>query len=525
MASQKAKKAAFGDRAAADEVVVDALTGDDCAAQFATSWKSDTPTTESGCQTSEVVTTDKDTQSIASVSVECQTDEIIQDEIVGEEDGPELAAFLARVEEDVSAQLLRNAASHAFEGYEVTWDEATAAVSCLHTLHHAELKGEGLECTAVSWNASGSVVLVGYGRHDIEGFCTYRGFVCTWNVDRRNLNPEKADVMLEFPSCVTSLKAHPKMPGVSAVGTFNGVIYLVDTSKPPGLQTVYSTPQDGKCHTEPVAQLTWLTHLDAYRRESYQLVSVGGDGKTLVFDAVASRDELTLNLVGRHLSKTKDLRDSGGRKRATIDIELGITSVSFSCENNTTFISGTDSGGIVKCALKSDVPRLKGVAAVDLGESSPVQLAFQPHGGPVYSVACSPFHRNFFLTASTDGTVRLYSHLETSPLLIMEPSGGYLFDVEWSQNRPLVFWVSTSDGKVAIYDLAKSQMQPVTTLEANTKGLPVFCTARNEQRHRYLATGDGGGTVKVWNLSDELTKSQSNELEQLEKFQLLVGGE
>jgi hypothetical protein len=49
----------------------------------------------------------------------------------------------------------------------------------------------------------------------------------------------------------------------------------------------------------------------------------------------------------------------------------------------------------------------------------------------VYAVACSPFHRNFFLTASTDGTVRLYSQLETAPLLIMEPAGGYLFDVEW----------------------------------------------------------------------------------------------
>jgi hypothetical protein len=44
---------------------------------------------------------------------------------------------------------------------------------------------------------------------------------------------------------------------------------------------------------------------------------------------------------------------------------------------------------------------------------------------------------------------------------------------------------------------AKSTMQPVATLEASTKRLPVFCTASNEHRHRYLASGDGGGTVKV----------------------------
>lgn len=42
-----------------------------------------------------------------------------------------------------------------------------------------------------------------------------------------------------------------------------------------------------------------------------------------------------------------------------------------------------------------------------------------------------------FLTASTDGTVRLYSHLDTKPLLIVEPGGGYLFDVEWYVDHTL----------------------------------------------------------------------------------------
>ena len=45
---------------------------------------------------------------------------------------------------------------------------------------------------------------------------------------------------------------------------------------------------------------------------------------------------------------------------------------------------------------------------------SPVTFSFHPHAGPVYSVDCSPFHRNLFLSASTDMTVRLYSQLQVS---------------------------------------------------------------------------------------------------------------
>ena len=46
------------------------------------------------------------------------------------------------------------------------------------------------------------------------------------------------------------------------------------------------------------------------------------------------------------------------------------------------------------------------------GMRSPVTFAFRPHQGPVYGVSCSPFHRNIFLTASTDTSAHLYSLLD-----------------------------------------------------------------------------------------------------------------
>jgi len=353
--------------------------------EFLSSWKTETQFSEGGTQTSEIVIDHKETQSHATADAVCQTEEVIPDEIVIEDDSPELLSFLLHVEEDVTAQLLRNAQSHAFDGYDVIWGDESSSVTCTHSLAHADIKGT-LEVTSVSWNSTGSVVLAGYGKHDIEGFCTEKGFMCSWNIDRRNVKADKPDTVIEFPSCVVSVEAHPSKPGLTAVGTFNGVVFLVDTAQASGMEVVYNSPQDGKCHTEPISQMKWLVNSDVHRRETYQLVTVGGDGKVLVWDYSAPRTGATLTLGARHLVKTKDVPGFGaGRdRRAAMDVELGLTSVSFSCENNSTFVTGTDSGGVLKCGLKNDAPRLVGAAGIDLGESSPVTLPFASHGGPVF---------------------------------------------------------------------------------------------------------------------------------------------
>ena len=61
-------------------------------------------------------------------------------------------------------------------GYDVIWGDESSSVTCTHSLAHADIKGT-LEVTSVSWNSTGSVVLAGYGKHDIEGFCTEKGFM------------------------------------------------------------------------------------------------------------------------------------------------------------------------------------------------------------------------------------------------------------------------------------------------------------------------------------------------------------
>lgn len=47
---------------------------------------------------------------------------------------------------------------------------------------------------------------------------------------------------------------------------------------------------------------------------------------------------------------------------------------------------------------------------------------YQANDGAVTSLQCSPFHRNLFLLAGTDGAVKLFHLLERAPVRVWEPS-------------------------------------------------------------------------------------------------------
>jgi len=66
---------------------------------------------------------------------------------------------------------------------------------------------------------------------------------------------------------------------------------------------------------------------------------------------------------------------------------------------------------------------------------------------------------------------------------------------------------------VLIYDLAKTGSNLSAVLKASDK--PIHIVSFNQQRNGYLASGDRNGVVKIWRLSNELTKIEPNEIKQL----------
>ncbi|XP_012876725.1 PREDICTED: WD repeat-containing protein 34 [Dipodomys ordii] len=466
------------------------------------------------CQTASIATAEVSTQARKHADAQVQTEapEPVAVLPLPRHHSPRLLAFLRRVEAMVIRELSKNWQSHAFDGFEVNWAEPQQTVSCLHTLCYPPAQAQGLHVTSISWNATGSVLACAYGRLDDGDWSTLKSFVCAWNLDRRRLNPQQPLAVVEVPSSVMCLAFHPTQPAHIAGGLYNGEVLVWDVSRPED-PLLWRTGLTDDTHTDPVYQVLWLPEPQHSHR--FQVLSVATDGKVLLWQGVgAGQLQLTegFAVVVQQLPRSSKLK-----KPSRGETEVGATAVSFSSFDPSLFVLATEGGFPIKCSLAAEEAALTRMpSSVPL--RAPAQFTFSPHGGPIYSVSCSPFHRNLFLSAGTDGHVHLYSMLQAQPLTSLQLSHKYLFAVRWSPVRPLVFAAASGDGDVQLFDLQKSSQKPTASIMQTQDGSPVYCLEFNSQQTRLLAAGDAKGMVKVWQLSSAFTEQGPRETEDLDRL-------
>ncbi|XP_031225493.1 WD repeat-containing protein 34 [Mastomys coucha] len=468
------------------------------------------------CQTAGIATAEASAQARTHADAQVQTEapeEPAAMAPVSQYDTLRLAAFLRRVEAMVIRELNNNWQSHAFDGYEVNWTEQQQTVSCLHTLVYPLAQGQGLHVTGISWNATGSVLACAYGRLDDGDWSTLKSYVCTWNLDRQGLNPQQPSVVVEVPSAVMCLAFHPTQPSHIAGGLYSGEVLVWDMSRPED-PLLWRTGLTDDTHTDPVYQVLWLP--EPRHSHRFQVLSAATDGRVLLWRG-SGAGQLRLS-KGFALAVQQLPRSTKLKKPPRGETEVGVTSVAFSSFDSSLFVLGTEGGFPLKCSLASEAAALTRMpSSVPL--RAPVQFTFSPHGGPVYSVSCSPFHRNLFLSAGTDGHVHLYSMLQAQPLTSLQLSHKYLFAVRWSPVRPLVFAAASGEGDVQLFDLQKSSQKPTVSITQTQDGSPVYCLEFNCQQTQLLAAGDAKGMVKVWQLSTAFTEQGPREAEDLDQLE------
>ncbi|NXS61591.1 WDR34 protein, partial [Brachypteracias leptosomus] len=249
-------------------------------------WRSDRSTRceAKSCQTGRISTAEAAVQSHSSRDATVQADQSkdavqdFQQEV--QVDNTSLLSFLRRVEEAVIKELNKNWKSRAFDGFEVNWTDHNETVVCLHTLSYPEAQDQKLQVTSISWNATGSVLACSYGRLDSGDWSTEKSYVCTWNLDRRGLNPQRPDVVVDVPSSVMCLAFHPSQPSLVAGGLFSGELVVWDTSRRDD-PVIWRTGMTDDTHTDPVYQVHWLP--EAKDRNHPRLLSASTDGKVLVW--------------------------------------------------------------------------------------------------------------------------------------------------------------------------------------------------------------------------------------------------
>eukprot|EP00294_Goniomonas_avonlea_P003176 CAMPEP_0114544374 /NCGR_PEP_ID=MMETSP0114-20121206/2841_1 /TAXON_ID=31324 /ORGANISM="Goniomonas sp, Strain m" /LENGTH=492 /DNA_ID=CAMNT_0001728747 /DNA_START=214 /DNA_END=1692 /DNA_ORIENTATION=+ len=440
-----------------------------------------------------------------------------------------LEAFLARVAPMMEDQIESNLKSHAFEGYEVEWEEQRTTVVHLHTLTRPVSKDQTpMPVSCVSWNANGQTLAIGYGCMDHQDLCSHRAYICAWNLSRKFIKEDCPDTVIESPACVMSLAFHPTDPGLLASGSFNGGVLLWrvgQSDSSPIAENVLS--RHG--HREPVMQLTWM--YDALER-SHSLLSVAADGNALMW---SQANNLAVPTAALELTVGSAARAglSRGYKRGR---NMGGTAVGSFSKDPGSFVVGTESGGLLKCLVNfSEITaRRRGKDPTEpptTGLGMKVTFAFEAHAGPVFGVSCSPFARKVFLSVSADCQLRLYNTLRASPIVTLEPSPAELYSTAWSFSRPLVFAAGTADGHVHVYDLGRDRVAPAVRLSTFAEegdkrdktaqgkagqGKAVYSVAFNHVFSELLAAGDAQGSVRVWQLPSHLSLAMAGEEASLE---------
>lgn len=478
---------------------------------FPSSWKRERSLANSSCQTGDLITEEVAVQSRKYRDQKVQTDEEKDKGFrLADDRSGNLADFLARVEPYLSKALNKNMRSHAFDEYNVIWDEDNASVSCIRKLENAQFEGQ-LQITGLSWNSTGAVIAAAYGRYDHEDWCTHKTALCTWNLERRNIDESKPDTILELSCCLMCVAFHPTNPAVIAGGNFDGAVLLWDLSKEDDMLLATSETGDDS-HHEPVSKVIWVPDTTTSKKNKFLLMSVSGDGKMLVwkYDRKTKKFELNNGFILMSQSLPKELKKTRNMRG---DKEVGVTSVSFNCENKESFIVGSEPGALFKCSMNAHGEPAGSHIVSSVPLRSPVTFTYSPHYGPVYSAEFSPFHRNAFLTSAMDQTIRLYTMLQKPPVITIEPGEGFVFSAKWSPIRPTLLAATTETGYLLIYDLKGDQTVPVLKLEASTKKLPVYTCQFNMNQPQLLATGDGSGTIHVFRLSEDLKTAQAREMD------------
>uniref|UniRef100_A0A3Q3VSG8 Uncharacterized protein n=1 Tax=Mola mola TaxID=94237 RepID=A0A3Q3VSG8_MOLML len=478
-----------------------------------------------GCQTKAVQSAEAEVQTVSTTVSGTQTESKQQAtaQLVPQNfHGPVLPGledFLQRVEDTVITQLVRNARSHAFDGFHVNWEDHSHLVSCHHHLQHPSAVERGLHVTGVSWSCTGAVIVCAYGRIDDGDWSTERSYVCTWNLHGRGLNPKQADVVIDVPTAVTALCCHPNQPALFAGGLYSGEVVVWDTSCAEAPMLVQSgMSADG--HREPVYEVEWVP---LQKKGEFGLLSACSGGRVLLWTLDSDQGRLVLN-ASYALVQQQVLRACPSGRRPRGSSTVGVTSMALSPWDSDTFLVGSEGGLLLRCSFSSMTPAAVPSEGQSVTPRAPAVFSFRLSSGPIHSIHCSPFHRNLFVCTGTDGLAHVHSLLQSNPLLSVRISESCVFEVQWSPTRPLVFAAATAQGEVQIYDLGRRSLRPAATIEQGGAGTAATCLAFNRQIPHLLAVGKSDATVGVWQLSTDLTEQNPRENSLLEQIANQVAG-
>ncbi|KAI8909414.1 WD40-repeat-containing domain protein [Powellomyces hirtus] len=337
----------------------------------------------------------------------------------------------------------------------------------------------------MAWNKqSEDILAVAYGEQK-PGPNPMLGLVLCWSIK----NPEWPERIYRTPHACTSLSFSNQNPNLLACGYTSGLIQIYDVRRPDPMPVLSNVDLAGK-HRDPVWELQWVERERGDESGGEWLVSVGTDGRVVgwvVKKGLEFIDLMTLKRVTEQ-QEGKDAVTGATTHSATkpgsfIARQSGGLCFDFSPKDPNTYIVGTDDSHLHRCSPSYNEQYLQ---------------TYTGHTGPINRVRYSPFLAGVFLSCSSDWTVRLWRE-DGGDECLMRFQGGKdtITDLAWSPASSTVFGCVSTDGRMEIWDLQFSVLDPVILHTVLDRQLTSIIFAHKSP---VVLTGDDNGSVNVYKL-------------------------
>ncbi|KAJ3033062.1 WD repeat-containing protein 78 [Rhizophlyctis rosea] len=366
------------------------------------------------------------------------------------------------------------------------------------------------------------ILAVAYGEAKPSTAST-AGLVLCWSLK----NPEWPERTYRTRSPVTSLDFSKSNPNLLACGFADGRICIYDVRRKGEKAVLDNSDSTGK-HRDPVWELKWVERERVVGDEQSRnetLVSVSTDGRVvqwMVRKGLEYADLMTLKRVTKsdNTPQTKPSKPtSTSTNTAFIARQAGGLSFDFNPRDTNTYLVATDTGPLHRCSCSYNEQYL---------------ATYCGHTGPVHRVRWSPFLSGVWLSCGSDWSVRLWRVGEGGGAGAGAGSGGggggekggqggqgagekggegesegeecifkflsgkdTISDIAWSPTISTMFGCVSTDGRMEIWDLSFSVLDPVILHSVLDRQLTTIIFASQTP---CILTGDDNGAVNVYKL-------------------------
>lgn len=361
--------------------------------------------------------------------------------------------------------------------------------------------------TALAWNpVYCDLVAVGYGSYD---FATNnknnQGVINCYSLK----NPSYPESHFKLPSGVMSVAWHPSMVYLLAVGLHNGMVCILDVSKPQQDNPIYISDEPLSKHTGPVWQVHW--NEDAEKLNFYSVSSDGHLCNWAVNQNLLDRtDVLQLRINNpKTLDRTQVAAAAAGsvssedQHRHAQQQDSLVTLYSGTCcdFNNAAplVVVGTEEGQLL---------------TYDIAYNATLKHTYEGHTMAVYKVEWNKLHPNTFISCSADWTVKLWDYTTYTPIMTLDMHTS-VGDVCWSPHKSTMFSCITTDGWLRLFDLKASRVDPIgehRLLRSSTKLTHIAFNHKDP----VIVVGDDKGVTSVFKLSSKLRQLNAPSIDEID---------